>query len=578
MYSVFCVIILCMSYNVTKNVVLGFLASMAMGVSVAAESPLKPYALLIMFDGFRADMVRIADMPALRSLMAGRWHPDYRCAWSLSGQNLDDAMTYSYANHASIITGVTRAKHNVAFNCDVYDGLYVRWPSWQTRIARAIPGARGFFATDWEPPIGKDKTTIDWCENPSVTVAADKLVKRLAVSDGTRTFSFFVGMPDHAGHESGYFPTGDAYLAACRTNDLCLARILDAVRSRPTFAQEDWLIMLTSDHGGIHYMHGQMDAQTRTVPIVLCGRRVVQGPLAGLPRTYDVPCTALAHFGIDPTTCDLDGEVIGGKPSPVRSGSLAEAMALCFPFTDELAGTMRNSTRNALPDGWKPARAGDPTYINCAKEGGICGKCLSINGEAGCVNAMSFPETARGFAGSDGAFTFAFWINAEKEPKNAEIQPVFGNMDLDNPNSPGFQVVTQFRQPRCQPGICLLYRQASGVRNVVGPFFPDSPKWLFVAGTVSQDGVVTFYGGREDGRLHFAAGDGRGASFVSGLPIHIGQDGTGAHGTNFNGKLDEMGFWTRALTVDEIEALYRAGLCHESPFRTNKKKQGGEGK
>ena len=129
---------------------------------------------------------------------------------------------------------------------------------------------------------------------------------------------------------------------------------------------------------------------------------------------------------------------------------------------------------------------------------------------------------------------------------------------------------------QCQRGICFEYLQGDGTRKLMGPYFPSNHEWLFLAVTVSGDGVVLFYGGGLDGRLHSMAGDGRGAKFVSGLPIHLGQDGTGSYRCNFNGHVDEFSFWKRALAEAEVNTLYRAGLKHTSPFVQTSGKPGFE--
>ena len=549
----------------------------ALGVGYGAfAEDLKPYALIVMLDGMRADMARVADMPYLRSVIDGKWHPDYKCASSLAGQNLDDAMTYSYANHSSIICGVKRVKHNVAFNCDVGIGNFKRWPSWQTLVVRNRPGVKALFCTDGEPPIAKDNATIEWVA--AGAKAAAVLSDRLGESDAPQALSLFLEDPDAAGHGSGYFPSGDNYLAMCSTNDMRLAKVLEAIRRRPTFAREDWLIMLTADHGGIHQMHGEMDAHTRTVPIILCGRHVVQGTLAGLPRNYDLAATALRHFGLDPKVFELDGEPIGSILSPVRTaGNLAESMCLYFPFSPQLAGSCKMSTRNAVSGGWTNERVGDPTYLNFSvPKDGVVGECAWIGGESGSVNAIRFAGTETDFRGADGSFSFAFWIREELARSADEQASIFGNMDIASPRSPGFQLVGNVKQLRCKRGVCLEYLQGDGTRKLMGPYFLDDFKWKFLAMTVSGDGVVMFYGGGLDGRLHSMAGDGRGARFVSGLPIHLGQDGTGRYGHNFNGFLDELAFWKRALSDAEIQSLYRAGLKHESPFSQSSGKPGFE--
>ena len=89
--------------------------------------------------------------------------------------------------------------------------------------------------------------------------------------------------------------------------------MLAAIASRPTFAEEDWLVVVTADHGGWERSHGQMSTQCYTVPLIVAGRRVPQGRIPGVPHNYDAAPTALAHFGVDVSKIDFDGKVRGGE-------------------------------------------------------------------------------------------------------------------------------------------------------------------------------------------------------------------------------------------------------------------------
>lgn len=89
----------------------------AMVAAVAADAAAGgPKVLLVMWDGCRADALVNCKVPNLGRLAAGKWQPGYNGAWSLCGEPIRDARPYSFSNHASILTGVSAAKHNVYFN------------------------------------------------------------------------------------------------------------------------------------------------------------------------------------------------------------------------------------------------------------------------------------------------------------------------------------------------------------------------------------------------------------------------------------------------------------------------------
>jgi hypothetical protein len=48
-------------------------------------------------------------------------------------------------------------------------------------------------------------------------------------------------------------------------------------------------------------------------------------------------------------------------------------------------------------------------------------------------------------------------------------------------------------------------------------------------------------------------------TMISGMPINIGQDGTGTYSVALNAGVDDLGIWRRALTRDEVSSLYASG-------------------
>ena len=76
--------------------------------------------------------------------------------------------------------------------------------------------------------------------------------------------------------------------------------------------QEDWLIIMSSDHGRREDGgHGGESPEERTIPFLISGGSVTV-PFSEAPRIVDVAVTALAHLGVelDPAW-GLDGIVRG---------------------------------------------------------------------------------------------------------------------------------------------------------------------------------------------------------------------------------------------------------------------------
>ncbi len=61
---------------------------------------------------------------------------------------------------------------------------------------------------------------------------------------------------DHAGHANGFSPDVAPYTSAIEGVDSYLEIVFDGIRSRQTYSDEDWLIIITTDHGGTGFSHG----------------------------------------------------------------------------------------------------------------------------------------------------------------------------------------------------------------------------------------------------------------------------------------------------------------------------------
>jgi arylsulfatase A-like enzyme len=109
--------------------------------------------------------------------------------------------------------------------------------------------------------------------------------------------------------------------------DAHVGTLVAAVRARPTYAHEEWLFLVGTDHGGRGTDHGG----GHNVPEILETFLIVSGPtvdraaIEGPTYLVDLPVTALVHLGvaIDPQW-QLDGRPLGvrppagGQPVPAR--------------------------------------------------------------------------------------------------------------------------------------------------------------------------------------------------------------------------------------------------------------------
>jgi arylsulfatase A-like enzyme len=102
---------------------------------------------------------------------------------------------------------------------------------------------------------------------------------------------------------AGFSPTVPEYVEALEVVDAQIGQMVDAVQARPTFEQEDWLIVLTTDHGGMGKAHGPQGDEERTIFIIVSGGSARRGhTITPGPGHTAIPPTVMTHLGlpIDP--------------------------------------------------------------------------------------------------------------------------------------------------------------------------------------------------------------------------------------------------------------------------------------
>jgi hypothetical protein len=105
--------------------------------------------------------------------------------------------------------------------------------------------------------------------------------------------------------------------------DTQIGSVLAAIESRDSAADEDWMVIVSTDHAGSGYGHGSNIPEHRLVPIFIWGGDVVPGPIWPSPNTVSVVPTALAHLGVDiDDAWDIDGRVLGREATAPPSAIL----------------------------------------------------------------------------------------------------------------------------------------------------------------------------------------------------------------------------------------------------------------
>lgn len=138
------------------------------------------------------------------------------------------------------------------------------------------------FVTSWKGHFVEENSTYKaekaYCEENDINVAfncciEDTASARTVIKDIKQDdcsdfiFAIYEGT-DHAGHSFGFSTNNPIYEAGFILNDVLAYRTIKAIENRDTYETEDWLIIITSDHGGFGTDHGGPTIQERMVFIL----------------------------------------------------------------------------------------------------------------------------------------------------------------------------------------------------------------------------------------------------------------------------------------------------------------------
>lgn len=304
------------------------LATTAAGSPTPAPTARVQKVLVIGIDGALLNKIQAFDTPALKSLISsGSASPSVLYAQPF-------APTLSGPGWATIATGVWPDKHQVKSNSWGTGTSLTQYPDFLTRLERARPELSTYAIADWTPlttnsagqAIFTDevqrKVTIDG--DALGWAAADAKIATDAAAylkDAGPDASFvYFGNVDIAGHSCG--AKGACYRTAIEQTDRHIATVLSAIRSRPTYANEDWTYLVTADHGHTDAGgHGGSSPAERSSFIIRNGPGTTPGAPAIAPKIVDIAAIALSRFGV---VAELDGQVAATAGDPFDSlvGSL----------------------------------------------------------------------------------------------------------------------------------------------------------------------------------------------------------------------------------------------------------------
>ncbi|NLI37419.1 MAG: sulfatase-like hydrolase/transferase [Bacteroidales bacterium] len=124
---------------------------------------------------------------------------------------------------------------------------------------------------------------------------AEALAEYIRTEKPTFTFTQLDDV-DHCGHTYGHMT--EKYLKAIEDADRCVGMVLKAVKDAGI--EDESLVIIVADHGGVGYSHGGESWEEMTVPFILCGRNIKKGfEIQQQTYMFDVAPTIAYALGID---------------------------------------------------------------------------------------------------------------------------------------------------------------------------------------------------------------------------------------------------------------------------------------
>ena len=246
------------------------------------EGKTEKKAIVIGYDGCRADalpLIATAKKSAINMLLSDSGHAVFSYAGGVNYPAENTQATSTAPGWCSMLTGVLADQHKITNNGIVKE---IEPKTLLLSLVEDETVDSSAFYVSWDGHFSK-KTATYYAEKQYARtegVAAefsralfDAGTKRNVLADlKKKDCSDFIFLTleytDHQGHATGFGPQNPRYVSAFRDAEATGADFIEAIRARETYGTEDWLILITTDHGGIGGGHGGPSIEERITFIV----------------------------------------------------------------------------------------------------------------------------------------------------------------------------------------------------------------------------------------------------------------------------------------------------------------------
>jgi predicted AlkP superfamily pyrophosphatase or phosphodiesterase len=274
-------------------------------LACGGQDQVEKKVLIIGIDGIRPDALLRAETNNLDRLMQNG---------AYSFEAMTDEISSSGPSWTAMLTGVWHDKHNVVSN-RYEDPNLEAYPHFFRRIREEKPELKTYSVVNWEP-IHKilEEQDANHASSPNSDNRVAAMASRLLKHEDVDAMFVQLDHVDHAGHTHDFSPDSEKYLRAIEKADRQAGRMIESLKKRKDLSRENWLIIVSTDHGGSEFGHGKNIIEHRTIFFISSGEDASRGEICGNVNVVDVAATALVHLGI-PIRDDwnLDGKPTGLK-------------------------------------------------------------------------------------------------------------------------------------------------------------------------------------------------------------------------------------------------------------------------
>ncbi len=247
-----------------------------------AKGKTEKKVVVIGYDGCRADALSLLDKDGkggISYLLANGATAEISYCGGVNYPAINTQATSTAPGWCSILTGVWADIHGITYNGIEKSNEHLTMLT--TLVEDETIDSSAFYVS-WNGHFGGRKTTYiqekNYVEEKNLNVTfldADddkgtltNTLADISASDCSDFIFTILEHTDHSGHDTGFSLNNPDYSKSFADAEADGRAIINAVESRETYEAEDWLIIITSDHGGYNTGHGSLTLQERMTFIV----------------------------------------------------------------------------------------------------------------------------------------------------------------------------------------------------------------------------------------------------------------------------------------------------------------------